>query len=250
MSELQLSKSWDVTSKDFKVFLRKKNVIFVIIAIPIGISALLSFVIEFIMQRVGEIGPRLIELSALLPSFTFYFAIIAAIIPTTIASYSLVGEKIEKSLEPLLATPMTDEEILLGKGIAAFLPPIGAVYLGALIFMVSSDLLTHSTFGYYYFPNFDSGITLLILTPLSAIMSIEVNVMISSRVSDVRVSQQIGFLTVFPMAGIYLASELSLITLDAGNLLIISGIFLIVDILFLYLTKAIFRREEILTKWK
>jgi ABC-type Na+ efflux pump permease subunit len=247
---LRLSKSWDVTSKDFKVFLKKKNVIFSLLAFPLFISILLSFVIEFIVQRAGGSTSGTTLLLTLLPSFTFYFAIIAALLPTTIASYSLVGEKVEKSLEPLLATPMTDEEILLGKGMAAFLPPIGATYLGALIFMVSSDVLTYSAFGYLYFPNLVTGAILLLLVPFSAIMSIEVNVMISSRVSDVRVSQQLGFLTVLPMAVVYLASELNLISLDATSLLIISGVLLIVDLVLMYVARATFQRDQILTRWK
>jgi len=243
---LRLSKSWDVTSKDFEVFLKKKNLIFSLLAFPLFISILLTFVVEY----VGGSGSGAGELLILLPSFTFYYAIIAALLPTTIASYSLVGEKIEKSLEPLLATPMTDEEILLGKGVAAFLPPMGATFLGAFIFLVSTDLLTHSAFGYYYFPNLDAGFILLLLAPLSAMLSIEVNVMISSRVSDVRVSQQLGSLTVFPMAGAYLASELGIITLDATNLFIISGILAITDALLLFVARATFQRDQILTRWK
>ena len=180
----------------------------------------------------------------------FFFLILAGLIPAYIASYSIIGEKVEKSLEPLLATPMTDEEILLGKGMAAFLPPMGATFLGALVFLVSVDVLTHSAFGYYYFPNLDAGFILLLLAPLSAMLSIEVNVMISSRVSDVRVSQQLGSLTVFPMAGAYLASELGIITLDATNLFIISGILAITDALLLFVAKATFQRDQILTRWK
>ena len=54
-----------------------------------------------------------------------------------------------------------------------------------------------------------------------------------------------------PFAGIYVAGELDLIPLgDTTNLLIISGILLVVDPLLLYVARATFRREEILTKWK
>ncbi len=242
---MRLSKSWDVTSKDFRMFLRKKNVITSMLAFPLVITFLLSYVVGFVAGRSAVAG-----LLALLPSFTFYYAIIAALLPTTIASYSLVGEKMEKSLEPLLATPMTDDEILLGKGMAAFLPAMLATYLGASIFMVSTDLLTRGAFGYYYFPNLGAGAILLLLAPLSAVMSIEVNVMISSRVSDVRVGQQLGFLTVFPMGAVYLAGELGLISFDVITLSVVSGILLMVDVFLLFVTRTTFRRDEILTRWR
>jgi ABC-type Na+ efflux pump permease subunit len=243
---LRISRSWGVTSKDFKVFSKKKNLVFSLLAFPLFISVLLSFVVEYIVPRTG--GP--VELLILLPSFTFYFAIIATMLPTTIASYSIVGEKTEKSLEPLLATPMTDEEILLGKGIAAFLPPMAATYLGASIFIIFTDIVTRNALGYYYFPNLVAGVILLLLTPLSVTMSIAVNVMISSRVSDVRVSQQLGFLSVIPMAVVYLAGELNLISLGTAVLLTISGILLVTDLLLIQLARVMFSRDEILTRWR
>ena len=246
---MRYAKSWDVASKDLKVFLKKKNIIFAILTFPLFISILLGFVINFILPHMTGSGMEFSGLLNLLNAFTFYYVIVAAVLPTFIASYSFVGEKVEKSLEPLLATPMTDEEILLGKGIAAFLPPIGATYLGASLYMVVTDILTHSLLGYNFFPNWDAGVILLVLTPLSAILSIEGNIIISSRVSDVRVSQQLGFLMVFPMACIYLASELKIILLDISTLLIISGVLLLIDLIGLYLTRVTFLREEILTKW-
>jgi ABC-2 type transport system permease protein len=67
----------------------------------------------------------------------------------------------------LLVTPTTDSEILLGKGIAAFLPPIGAILGGATIFMVLMDMVTQGTLGYYFFPNWDSVIVLFLMVPCS-----------------------------------------------------------------------------------
>jgi ABC-2 type transport system permease protein len=82
-------------------------------------------------------------------------------------------------------------------------------------------------------------------------MSVEWNVIISSRVSDVRVAMQLGALLVLPFGGIYVGGELNLIPLgDSNNLLAIAGVLSVVDVLLLYLARATFRREEILTKWK
>src|SRR5438132_13137977 len=131
------------------------------------------------------------QLPVLLPAFAFFYLILAGFIPTSIASYSIVGEKVEKCLEPLLATPTTDGEILLGKGISAFLPPIVVILGGSAVFMVLMDLVTRGTLGYAFFPNWNAGIALFLMVPLAAIMSVEWNVIISSRVSDVRVAMQL-----------------------------------------------------------
>jgi len=85
-------------------------------------------------------------------AFDFLFIIIASLIPTSMASYNFVGEKVEKSLEPLLATPVTDNEILLGKSIASFLPSMAATFLGGVIYMILIDIITQHQLGYLYYP--------------------------------------------------------------------------------------------------
>ena len=248
---MRLLKSWIIASKDFKVFFKKKNIIYSIFIVPLIVSILFPAVVEFAWHRNGASGIPGSVLTILLPAFTFFYLILAGMIPTTIALYSIVGEKVEKSLEPLLATPTTDGEILFGKGISAFLPPIASILGGAVLYMVLMDLITYATLGYYFFPNWNTGIVLFLLVPLAVVMSVEWNVIISARVSDVRVAQQVGVLLMLPFGGIYVAGELGLINLGvASNLLIITGILLIIDVLLLYVAKATFRREEILTKWK
>ncbi len=128
---MRLSKSWIIASKDFRVFTKKKNILYSIIVLPLMVSCLLPGVVAYAGHKNGASGISAAELTVLLPSFTFLYLVIAGVIPSTIASYTIVGEKVEKSLERLLATPTTDGEILLGKGIAAFLPPIASI-LGEL----------------------------------------------------------------------------------------------------------------------
>jgi len=247
---MRLSKSWIIASKDFAIFLKKRNILYSILIVPLLVSVLFPTVVVFAGRNGGR-GIPAAQLPVLLPAFAFFYLILAGFIPTSIASYSIVGEKVEKSLEPLLATPTTDGEVLLGKGISAFLPPIAAIWGGSAVFMVLIDLVTRGTLGYNFFPNWNAGIVLFLMVPLAAIMSVEWNVIISSRVSDVRVAMQLGALVVLPFGGIYVSGELNLISLgDASNLLIIAGILLVVDVLLLYVARATFRREEILTKWK
>ena len=247
---MRLSKSWIIASKDFAIFRKKRNILYSILIVPLLVSVLFPAVVAFAGRNGGR-GIPAAQFPVLLPAFAFFYLILAGFIPTSIASYSIVGEKVEKCLEPLLATPTTDGEILLGKGISAFLPPIVAILGGSAVFMVLMDLVTRGTLGYAFFPNWNAGIVLFLMVPLAAIMSVEWNVIISSRVSDVRVAMQLGALVVLPLGGIYVGGELNLIPLgDTSNLLIIGAILLVVDLLLLYVARATFRREEILTKWK
>ena len=247
---MRLSKSWIIAAKDFKTLRKKKNIIYTLFVVPFLIAVLIPTVIDFAGQKNGNrTSPA--ELVVLLPAFLFFYVILAAYLATPIASYTIVGEKVEKSLEPLLATPTTDSEILLGKGIAAFFPPLAPLLGGSALFMLLMDLTTKGKLGYYYFPDSNTALVLLLLVPLALLMSVQLNVIISSRVTDVRTGQQLGALAVLPFAGLYVSGELNLIDLgDASNLLIIAAALLVVDVMLFFVSRATFRREEILTKWK
>ncbi|NQT66245.1 MAG: ABC transporter permease [Actinobacteria bacterium] len=245
---MRLSKVWTIASKDFKTYKKKRSILQSIIIFVLVVSIGLPFIIEMVIVKAKN--PPAAVLPGLIDAFSFWFVIGAAALPISIASYSLVGEKVQKSLEPLLAAPVTDTEILAGKSIAAFVPSIASAYIGALIFMFLVDIFTFSPLKYLYFPNWNIGVILLLLAPLSCILSIGINVLISSRSNDVRASQQFGLLILVPFAVVYYLAALSFISLTITNLLIMAAVLLIIDIIVFYIVKATFQREEILTKWK
>ena len=147
------------------------------------------------------------------------------------------------------ASPVTDRELLLGKGIGAFIPSIVSLYIGSIVFMALSDLFTHGTLGYYYFPNWTIGIILLILMPLMSVLSVEWSVIVSARATDPRAAQLQGILIAIPLFFIYVATEVGAIKLNTATIWIISGAAFIADIILFFLSTRTFQREEILTKW-
>jgi ABC-type Na+ efflux pump permease subunit len=246
---MDLQSAWAVAAKDFKIFKRKSTVIYACVVLPLVVGIALPLVVQYALHNGKSHGINALTLPRFMDAFSIWFLIGAAVIPTAIASYSLVGEKIEKSLEPLLATPMTDGEILLGKTVSGLVIPVAAMYAGSVIFMVLMDLVTKNTLGYLYYPNWRVGVILL-AAPLTSLLSVELNVFISSRLNDVRTAQQVGMLLGLPFIGLYLASELGFFTLNDTNLLILAGAISIIDIALFFVSRATFQREEILTKWK
>ena len=244
---MRLSKALLVSSKDFMIFRKKATILYSIVMFELLVSLGFPFLVKYIVSKTSDptaVGP-------LINAFSFWFVIGAAILPVGIASYSLVGEKVQQSLEPLLATPVTDGEILVGKGIAALVPAIVASYVGAVPFMVLVDVFAHSTFHRLFYPNWNIAVILLLLAPFVSLFSVAVNVLISSRSSDVRVAQQLG--SVIPMApliGIYVLSEIKVITLTSATLLLIAAVLAVLDVLTIYAAIHTFQRDEILTGWK
>jgi ABC-2 type transport system permease protein len=244
---LNLDTSLTVAAKELKVIRRKKSITAYIVILPLLLSVGFSLVVKSDIAPSSGISSNY-QLGLL--SLTYFFVVLAAVLPASIAAYGIVGEKIEKSLEPLLATPASDGEILLGKSIAAFVPPTLAIWAGASIFMVAADYLTYSELSYNFFPNWTSGIMLFLLAPLAAIFSIQAATLASSRVTDVRGANQIASLMFVPFMAVFLAAVEGIFAFNVDNLLVISGIVLIVDVALLFLSTSTFRREEILTKWK
>jgi ABC-type Na+ efflux pump permease subunit len=146
---MNLQSAWAVAAKDFKIFKKKSTVIYITIAFPLAVGIAFPLILQYALHNaknhlVGGLG-----ITGLMDAFSVWFLIGVAVIPAAIASYSLVGEKVQKSLEPLLATPMSDGEILLGKTISGLVVPLASIYAGSAIFMVLMDLVTHSTLGYW-----------------------------------------------------------------------------------------------------
>ncbi len=248
---MRLSQAWIIASKDLSIFRKKKSIFYSVILFPLLVSVGMPLLIYVLMGRSGSISPD--ELSGLLVimnAFAFFFIIGAGSLPTAIASYTIVGEKQEQSLEPLLATPTTDSEVLLGKSIGALLPPLVAIWIGGVIFMTLMDAITFGPLGYLFYPNAVMAVIMLLLVPLAAITAVEVSVIISARVNDVRTAQQLGSLIVLPFALIYVLGEVNAFPLTVPYLLIIAAIILVADRVLFSLAVSTFRREEILTKWK
>lgn len=244
---MNVSKSWTIARKDFSVFRQKKTVLYTLIAFPLAVSIGLPTVLALVVHR-GQATYS--QLASLTDAFGFFFMITAVTVSTGLAAYSIVGEKVDRSLEPLLATPTEDSEILLGKILASFLPSIASTALGTSVFMVYVDILSRPQLGYYLYPNWTMGVVLLIAAPLACLFSVEANVLVSTRVSDIRTAQQFGGLLVLPFAALYVMGEIRVLTLDEPTLLLISGALAVVDLVLFPLTRAAFRREDILTRWK
>jgi len=245
---MDLKSAWAVAAKDFKIFKRKSQVIYITIVLPLVVGIAFPLIMNYALHNANThlVGSGI---TGLMDAFSVWFMIGAAIIPAAIASYSLVGEKVQKNLEPLLATSMTDGEILLGKTISGLVVPLAAIYAGSVIFMTLMDLVTQGALGYLYYPNWHIG-AILLVAPVICLASVELNIIISSKLNDVRTAQQLGMVAALPFFGLYIASETGIFEFTDANLLILAGAILLIGIGLFFVSRSIFQREEILTKWK
>jgi ABC-2 type transport system permease protein len=231
-----------IARKDITIIMTRRGMRIGLLVLPLGLAVLFSQIIAH-----GNITAD--ALPQYLNAFLFFFMIYTGALPASMASYSMVGEKVERSLEPLLATPATDGEILLGKGIAALLPPLAAMWAGMITLMALCDAFTHATLGYLYFPNWMAAVTVLGAAPLLALMAVQYAVLCSARVTEVRTAQQLAALAAIPGAGLYIALVSGAFSLNLTSLAVICGVLAVVDVGLAVAARATFHREEILTRW-
>lgn len=259
---MRLDRIWEIAKKDMASVRKHKYVLYglvvmpLIFAIVVPIASILPILTAENLS--GELPPfappgyslKQATIVGLVSMLNIFFMFIPAFVPSVIASYTFVGEKINKQLEPLLATPTTDSELLLGKALGAFVPAMAVTLASFAGMVILVDLLTLPLFGYPLLPNLLSLVVLFIYCPLIAILSVSVSVFISSKVNDVRAATQLSGVTVIPVLGFYFLFLGGFLRLDWVELALFAALLIFVDFGLYWLSKMTFRREEILTKWK
>ena len=177
-----------------------------------------------------------------------FFLIIPLMVPIVIAADSIAGEKSRKSFEALLATPLTNSEILLGKIGLPFLLGIVGTIIGAIPYLAILYYLTHTYISFTYIINLNFILLVVLLTPTVGLLSSVVMVFISSRVSNTRDAQQLGSFVVLPVL-IYFFLQIVLIIFSTFTIIIGALIILIIDIVMIKFSINAFSRENIMTKF-
>jgi len=180
--------------------------------------------------------------------FQVFFLIIPLALPVSIATYSIVGEKTTKSLEPLLATPISVTELLIGKGLAAAIPAVGATWLSYLVYAIIARFLTNDHI-YRIIISPVWILMILVLTPLLCILGISAGIIVSSRVNDPRAAEQLGSLVMLPILALYGVQFAGWVSINPVTFLAGVGITLVIDAIVLWIGVKLFQRETILTRW-
>jgi ABC-2 type transport system permease protein len=202
------------------------------------------------MQACGNLSSNECMQIYLMNTFLLMFMMMPLAIPVAIAAYSIVGEKTTRSLEPLLATPITTEALMAGKSLAAAIPAIVATYAGFFIFalLVPITGVTPAVRASLVAPTW--LIAILIVGPLMAVMAVNVAIIVSSRASDPRVAEQISMVVILPLLMLLFGQIGGLLVVNARLMTFVAIGLVAVDVALVYLGARLFQRETILTKWK
>jgi len=205
--------------------------------------------LSIIPAELQDMDPMHAFLILMNDQYLFYFLLIPMMMPVYIAAYSIVGEKETKSLEPLLATPISVWELLVGKSIAAVVPSVVLTWFSFIVLVIGGYfIMPELVFLALIRPVWIVGMALL--SPLLALLSVFSGVIVSSRMNDPRAAQQVTGIFVVPIVALSIVGLAGKIFLSVAMVVMAAAVTLALDCLALYFAIKLFQRETILTRWK
>jgi ABC-2 type transport system permease protein len=269
------SKVWLVFRKDWLEIKRNWQVLLPILVVPLIVSVLLPLITVFIpslmttqpvslqgfetliqnlpaniQAQIASMTPQQVLVYILaLYFFAPFFLIIPLMASSVIASDSFAGEKERKTIEALLATPISDSELFLGKVLVSFIPAMAVTLASFAVYSTVVDVTAFSLFnGALLLPNAVWLILIFGLAPTLALASIGLTVIISARVKGFREAQQISVVLLLPILGLVFAQASGAMIIGPPVIAALIGVFALVDLAVFYIGVKVFKREEILSK--
>lgn len=214
------------------------------ILVPICIlSTIFPFLANFAARKgldfVNQYGAELI-MTRLFPFLMLVVGFFPSSFSLVIALEVFVGEKERRSLEPLLASPLTDLQLYLGKLFAATFTPIVASYFAINFYA----LLVGLTVGWW--PTLSLYAVTMVLSTVQAFVMVSAAVVVSSQATSTRAANLIASFIILPLTFL-LQGEASLLLFGDYDVLWLIALFLsVTTLLFVRMGIHVFNREHLL----
>jgi ABC-2 type transport system permease protein len=216
---------------------------------PRGLPPQLSELISRFSPELSGLPEATVMRVFLMRQFVLFLLMLPLVTALTISVHSIIGEKQNRSLEPLLATPISSVQLFVAKCLSAAIPSVALTWLSFALFTAGIYLLG----GPAVFFNVMTSTTvaiIFVIGPLVSILGLSLGVMVSSRVNDPRSAQQIGALLILPLVGLFIAQMSGLYFLRLPLVIAAALVLGMIDVVTVGLGVALFDRETILVRWK
>ncbi|MGD1992122.1 MAG: stage II sporulation protein M [Anaerolineae bacterium] len=226
--------------REIKDILRDWRLVIPIMILTLLFPILANFtageIMDFLNQYGGElVGRRFIPFLLMIVGF---FPISFSLV---IALETFVGERERKSLEPLLASPLSNAQLYLGKTLASVIAPMTASYLGIAVYTVALRLFQGWTVSASLL------VQILALTTVEALVMVSGAVIISSQTTSARAANLLASFIIIPMALLVQGEALIMFWGRYEALWGILAFLLVGNVLLIRMGLRLFNREELLS---
>jgi uncharacterized membrane protein SpoIIM required for sporulation/ABC-type transport system involved in multi-copper enzyme maturation permease subunit len=200
---------------------------------------LMNVTARVVINFVNQYGARVLA-ESVFPFLLLIVGFFPTSVALVIALESFVGEKERATIEPLLASPLTDAELFLGKLMASILTPLASALLGITVYLVGMALFADWT------PSFSLFFLVLMLTIAHALMMVSAAVVISAQTNSVRAANLLASFIIIPAALLMQAEAVIMFWRMMDALWGVLAAVLLLAAIFVRIGLRQFRREELL----
>jgi len=244
-----------IFKKEIKEVLKNKNIWLPILIITVIFSIAMPLIItiasgsilededtaKFMSKVFGQVDdPEKVFIGFIIKQFLIFLLMIPAMVPSLIAPASVLMEKENNTLEPLLGTPIK----------TAMVPAFVISTINFLILTLVVDVVFYIKMDYAPLPTVEWLIVAFILSPILSFLLTMISIIVSSKSTDIRSAQGIGSVIIFPIYLIIGLQITGFFLINITYLLLGCLGFLILCPILLRIAVRVFDRENILTKWK
>ena len=264
---LFLSREWADTRRNSRVLPPFLIMPLIAVALPVIIALITPAMARQAQVRQDPSTLALLHLLSRLPEFAGLppvdglaryllratigiFLLMPIAITSTAAAFSIVGEKQQRTLEPILATPITDRQLLVGKLLASIVPTTVTTWIAGLAAVLIVDLVFATRGLAPPLPDRFWVLGLLVAAPALAAAVALVTMRLSARSSDPQATVQTAALAILPAFLLAVAVFGKVLTFYFPALVAACVLLLLLDAALFRMNVTRFRREEILTTWK
>jgi ABC-2 type transport system permease protein len=264
-----------IIRKDLKVVSQNKGVVTPVIIISLVLFVILPWVVALIpvmMQSIGiadDIMNDVQWLIDLMPMglqqefagydqfqrFVIYilvymmaplFLMVPLYISTVIAADSFAGEKERKTMEALLYTPTTDQELFVAKLLSSWLTAAAVALVGFLLYAVMVNLATWSQMSRILLPNTMWLVLIFWVVPAVPGFGLGIMVLISARAQGFQDAYQMGNIVVLPVLFLAVGQVSGAMSFSVTAMFLIGLVVWLLDGLLIWLSSRSFHRGRLL----
>ena len=266
MSSFSLRRVWAVFWKDSKDLLKNKGLLasmlvlpLVLIVVPTGVvyayayqpddPSLKAMAYYYDPNLPSGASAAMFLIRRSLADWFSLYLLMPVFVPVLISSQAVAGEKERRTLEPLLASPVTAAEILAGKSLTSLVPSM-LITIGAFgVLSLTVNAVCWDLFHEAVLPNGMWLFGIFVVAPLFAFFGNAIAVIISARVGEARMAQQISGVVMLPLIGLFGSQVAGLLRAGTSYYATLAAVVFVLDVVLVLIGIKLFDRERLITKW-
>ena len=232
------AKQLALIKKDIRSITSNKQVLRVILMVPLALTVVLPSIIVFVTVLVPESTSDFqkllnmlsvtageqdqeqmilgLVLNKIMPAF---FLMIPVMASSVMAASSFVGEKEKHTLETLLYSPLSLKQLFQSKILAGFSVGMMVSYISFAAMMLVLEMEMLFLTGNVLMPDISWIIILLLIAPAISLVAIAVTVRGSAKAQTIEEAQQRAVFLIFPILALVIGQFTGVILVNSGLLL-------------------------------